>query len=150
MSEVSTIKAGIKTRVASVLGGTYSELPHTIDIEKNNLRANSLGYGVLAGPLLQDESFGVIRAYSVSQSFTIKITDTFNTKPTEDADRTQTLDDLMDKALDIHKDLINTRAGTASLVIHVTDLELEETEVFEKSNVAVIIMNVTIKYRKAL
>lgn len=150
MSEVTTIKAGIKTRLVSVLGPTYSELPHTIDIDKNNFKSNSLGYGVLAGAIIQDESFGVIQSYSVNQTYIIKFTDTYNTKPTSDSDRTDTIDNLMNKALEVHADLINTRAGAAGLVIHVTDLEIEDPEVFEKSNVAVITMNLTIKYRKAL
>jgi hypothetical protein len=86
----------------------------------------------------------------VNQNFIIKITDVFNTKPTDDLDRQTTFDDLMDKALDIHKDLINTRAGAPSTVIHVTDLEMEEPEVIEGSNTASLTINVTIKYRKGL
>ena len=150
MSEVSTIKAAIKTRVAAVLGGSYSELPHVLDVDKNNFKSNSKGYGVLSGAISQDETFGVLKSYSVNQSFIIKITDSFNTKPTDDSDRQTTFDDLMDKALNIHKDLINTRAGAPNTVIHVTDLELEEPEILEGSNTASLAINVTIKYRKGL
>ena len=150
MSEVTTIKAAVKARVASVLGSSYSELPHAIDVEKNNFRSNSLGYGVLSGAISQDEAFGVLKSYSVNQAFTIKITDTFKTKPTDDSDRQTTIDNLMDKVLNIYKDLINTRAGAPSLVIQVADLELDDPEVFEDSNVAVVTMNITIKYRKGL
>lgn len=148
--EVSTIKAALKTRTAAVLGSGWSELPHAIDITKNNFKANAQGYGVVAGSLVQEEAFGVLRSYSVSQTFTIKLTDSFNTKPADDSDRQATMDSLMDNALDIFKDLVNTRAGSPALVIHVIDLEVDEPEILEGANVAALTLNFTIRYRKGL
>ena len=148
--EVTDIKATIKTRIATVLGSPWSELPHAIDITKNSFKGNAKGYGVIAGGILQEETFGVLGSYSVNQTFTIKLTDSFSTKPADDSARQTVMDDLMDKSLDIYKDLINTRAGSPASVIHVTDLDVGEVEELVGSNVMSLTMTFIVKYRKGL
>lgn len=147
MAEVDTIKTGMKTRIAAVLGSTYNELDHSIDVEKNTFKGNSLRFGVLSGPVIQNELAGVLKSFTVDQTYVVKLTDTFSTASTNDTDRTDTLDDLTENMLLIYKDFINTRAGAPSIVIQVLDLSIEDPEIIDKGNVAVITMTLTIKYR---
>ena len=150
MNEVTTIKQGIKTRLSTVLGSSYTEMSHTVNVEDNNVKGNSQRYGVIAGPLSQSEDSGTIGFFTVDQTFTIKLINTYSTKPTSDSAQTDAQDELMDLALEIFKDLKNERAGSPALVMQTMNLEVDDPEVIEGSKVAVITFNVTIKYRKRL
>ena len=145
---VVTIKSGIETRCQAVLGSSYQPLSYVLNVEKNNFKGNTNRFGVIGGSLEQNEGRGCTGRYTVDQTFTIKFTDSFGQKPTSDTAIVDTMDSMMDNALLLYKDLVNTNAGTPSIVIMVSDLSIDAPETVD--NIVVVTMNVTITYRKAL
>ena len=150
MSEVTDIKAGIKSICVSTLGSSYSELSYTMDVEKNNFKGNTNRYGVLAGALDQNEGRGCMGKYTVDQVYTIKFTDSYGSKPTSDEAQVATIDDLLNKALVLYKNLVNNQAGAPSVVTMVENLRILEPKSIEGSNLVVITMEINITYRKVL
>ncbi len=149
MAEINTLKTGIKSRIVATLGSAYSELSYNLDIAKNNFKGNTNRYGVLAGPLTENESRGVIGKYTVDQLFVITFTDSWGNKPTNDDAEVSTLDAMMENTLTLYKDLVNTQAGSPSLVTLVSDFSVEAPEIID-GNIATIVMSITITYRKTL
>lgn len=149
MSEIDTIKSGLKTRIAAVLGSYYSELDYTNEVERNNFKGNAKRYGVLAGGLLENEARGCTGKYTVDQSYIVKLTDNFIPSVLDDDNRIASIDNLLNKSLALYKDFLNSQAGASSLVTLVSDLVIDEPELLD-NNIVLITMNITITYRKAL
>jgi len=150
MSEVTTIKSGIKSRISSVLGSSYKELAFTLDLEKNSYKGNEKRYGVLAGTIGEQDE-GVVGKITVIQGFLIRLTDGYASSQINDEDRIAISDGLMNSALTIYKDLINTQAGTPSLVTQVVnEMVTESVGPLGSKNIVGIDMNISIMYRKLL
>ena len=149
MTEIATLKSGIETRVAGVLGVTYSELAHILEVEKNSFKRNAKRYGVLGLSISQNEGAGVMGKYTVDQVWTIKQTDSFANKQITDTNQISAIDVLMQNTLDIYKDLCNSQAGSPALVTQLNNLSVEDPEVID-DNIVVVTMSFLITYRKLL
>lgn len=150
MSEISTLVSGLETRVATVLGSTYSELGFAIDVEKNPFKGSAKRYGVVAGDIAEVEDGGVLGSYTVTQNFTIKVTDKYATSPAGDNSQRDTVIGLNEKCLLIYKDIVNNKAGSPSLVITVLPGMSTVSTFYDDDYVCESTMEVQLLYRKQL
>ena len=151
MSEITTLVSGINTRVAAVLGSSYSELGYIADVSDNSFKGASKRYGVIAGDLDQVEtSAGVLGSYTIIQEFVIKVTDRWATSQAGDGSKRETMISLLEKCLLIYKDLINSKAGSPGTVLNVLDGMSTASTYHEEDNVCEATMNIQILYRKLL
>lgn len=139
--------SSVKTRVAAVLGGTYSELAYTNDIKKNSFKGTFKRYGVIS--LSSREVEGILRYTTIEQTFEVTLVDSFINQSMTDAQELAKGPILHDLLLDIYKDLVSTRVGSNASVIQVMGFSANEPETIEGP--AVIVKGqFTIKYRVAL
>jgi len=150
MAEISTIVTGIETRVAAVLGSSYSEMAYIANPNDNSFRGSSNKYGVQAGDITQSEDKGVTRSFTVTQNFHIKLTTDYASSNTGDSVKLAAEVTLLEKHLEIYKDLVNTRCGASSTVIQTLDLSVDEPEYLDDNNVILTTGSVSVVYRKAL
>jgi len=150
MAEISTIVTGIKTRIASVLGSTYSELSHTNEVDKNSFKGATKRYGVEAGDIVQVEEKGVLGKFTVEQAFKIKLTDDYTSSQISDSSKLTTANGLIEKQLSIFADLTSSRCGASSLVIQTTSLSVDEPEYLDDTNVILVTATVAVTYRKTI
>lgn len=150
MAEIADIVTGLETRCLAVLGGTFSELGYVVEVEKNAFKGSSKRYGVFAGDINQTEDLGVLGSFSVSQSFTIKVTDKYGTSQAGDSSQRDVMVDLNEKCLLIYKDIVNMKAGQPTIVINVLPGMDTVSTFHEDDYVAEATMNIQILYRKQL
>lgn len=142
MSSNSTnLISSIKTRTASVLGSSYSELPYATDIGNNKSTAKK--YGVI--PLASSEISTNLRTITLDQQFELILTDTFINK-SGDANEQLVSSTMQDLAFDVYTDLVTTKAGSPSTVLMVSNLQIDKPEKFQ-DNAVVIKARFIIKYR---
>jgi hypothetical protein len=146
MGTVSSLVTSIKTRAASVLGGTYSEIAYVNDIKKNSFKGNEKRYGVIAKD--GDQIDGVNRHITIEQTFEVVLTDNFMNTSMSDSAQQVTNATLQDLCVDIYKDLASTKCGANPNVLIVTDLSLNEPETLD--SIVVQRCSFNIKYRTAL
>lgn len=150
MAEINTIITGINTRVAAVLGSTYSAMAFIVDPNENNFKGSNKKYGVMAADITQTEDKGVTGSYTVTQNFTIKLTTDYASNNTGDAARLTGVNTLLEKHLEIYKDLHKNRCGAPSTVVQTLDFTVDEPEYLENNNVILTTATVAVVYRKAL
>ena len=150
MAEVNTILTGIKTRVAAVLGSSYSELAFVQEPSDNSFKGAAKRYGVEAGATVQVETKGVLGSFTQEQDFSIKLTDDFASSNTGDSAKLAAAVNLIEKQQAIFADLTETRCGALSVVIQTTSLEIDEPEYLEDTNVVVVTATVAVTYRIAI
>lgn len=139
---------GIKATVATTLGSEYAELPYATDISKNNFNSNHNRYGVLADSSSQADS--VTKFVTMSQSYEVVLTKAFIDDGISDTDKQDQTTAAQDLVFDIYKDLVNTKAGMPSIVLNITDLNVEAPEYLDDEKVVVIRASINILYRFTL
>lgn len=149
MSTVTDLVTSIKSRMATVLGATYSELSNVTEIEKNAFKGADKRYGVMANQA--DEVEGTVCHLTVDQAFEITLTDGYfsNIKASDADKRAKTLA-LQDKISEVYRDIKTNKAGRPDLVIHTFGLSIAEPEFLEENHVVVVNATFTIKYRYLL
>lgn len=147
MNIVEQINDGIKTRVTTVLGATYSELDYVIDITMNSFRQNSLRYGVR--PLSGGSVDGILRHYNALQTFEIILTDDYVNQDDDTVQRSKQFL-LFDKHDDILKDILLKKAGVPSIVLSIESFNFPDPEFIDEENVAVQRMQLGVRYRQEL
>jgi len=145
---INDLLAGIKTRVSTVLGSEFSELPFLIDVSQNNFNQNHNRYGVI--PQASFETDSVTKYVTMEQVFQVVLTKAFIDDGISDADKQAKRTELQDLFLDIYKDLINTKAGVPSIVMNITDLNVEDAEYLDEEKVVVMKASINILYRFTL
>jgi len=150
-NEITTLLTGINTRVLAVLGSSYSELGYIVDVTDNPFKGSSKSYGTLAGDVSEVEtSAGVLGSYTVTQNFTVKVTNKWATSQAGDSSKRSTMVALLEKCLLIYKDLVNNKAGSPNIVLNVLD-GMETVNTFhDEENVCEATMSIGILYRIAL
>lgn len=144
---ITDIITGMESQIATLLP-TFSELQYKEDVQKNNLRASSDRYGVLAKA--SSEVPGVTKYLTFSQSFEVILIKKYYESSISDDKQVSAGLDLRDSALEIYKTLINTKAGAPAVVMNITELEMAEIEYLEEDKVAVLRSTVNITYRESL
>lgn len=146
-SNATTLISTIKTRVAQVLGATYSEIAYALDLSKNSFKGNFKRYGVLAKG--SSETSSVNRYVTIDQTFELILTDSFMNTAMSDSLEQAKGPSLHDLAFDIYRDLVNSKAGSPSFVLLVNNLSISEPETMD-GNVVVVKATFNIKYRNAI
>lgn len=145
MTTLNDIKQGIITRTQFVLGSTYKPFPHVEDIAANNWNQVTKGFAVKS--VSGNETSGVNKAYTMSHSYEVAISDQFVENKVSDTKLVAVKETLLGFCLDIYKDLINTNAGVPASVMNVLGLSLSEIEVDDEAKVVVQRMRFNIIYR---
>lgn len=144
VTAVSTLVSSIKTRIATVASG-YSELGYAKDVTKNTFSGNMKRYGVLPGS--SSETSGINRALTMDQTFEIVLTDGFINKQMSDSEEQSKVITLQDLMKDIYLDLVNTKAGSPSTCMIVSQLQLQNPETIKEQNVVIQRATINVKYR---
>ena len=145
---MSTVMATLKTSIAGrivAVDSTLLPLSYTEDVAKNNLVQAGNRYAVR--PLDATEVPGVTRFVTLDQTFEILLTNQYFEDKISDAKKVTASLDCRAKLLDIYKDLVQTKAGSPSLVLQVRDLEIQSPEFLESEKVVVQRATVTVTYR---
>lgn len=145
---ISSLVTSIKTRVSTVLGGTYSELGYALDITKNSLKGNEKRYAVL--PKSASEVSSIIGFITLDQEFEVIITDNYINTSMSDSKAQDKAITLQDLALNIYNDLIQTKCGSPNTCITVSNFSLSDSQFLEKDSVVVQSMTFKIKYRNQI
>lgn len=127
---------------------SFSKLKYVYDIEKNDFKSNSSGYGVV--PVDASSQVGVTRAVTVDQVFQVVVTDNYIDDGKTDSNLQSKVKTLYDKMFEIVNDLYMSKMGLPSIVLLATLDGIEAPEVFSESKVVALRMNMIIRYRQNL
>lgn len=144
VTAVSTLVSSIKARIA-IVANDYTELGYALDINKNAFKNNYKRYGVLVGA--GAEAAGVTRALTMDQTFELILTDGFINKQMSDSEEQSKVIALQDLMKDIYLDLVNTKAGSPSTCMIVSQLQLQTPETIKEQNVVIQRATINVKYR---
>lgn len=146
---VSNIVTNTKELIATTLGATYQELAHVYEVTKNNIRNAKLAYGVRS--LSADPVSTVTQTYTLDHLFEIILTDTAPRSGTSDAQLQASFMTMFNKADEIFKAMVNTKISLPLSVLNIFDPRILEPEIIDgETKMAVLRMQVTVKYRSAL
>lgn len=145
---VSQILTQTKSIVSTELGASYSEIPFIYDVEKNDLRRASLGYGVR--PLGAISNPTVFKSYTLDHEFEIILTQVFARAGTNDSQVEEAFNTMYDKADELYSNLLATKINLPTIVLNVQEPSLLEPEVLSDNKLGVLRMQYTVKYRKNL
>jgi len=143
-SATTDVLNAIETRVNAVLP-SYTRLKYSYEIEKNDKRSSSAGYGIGAGSSISAE--GTFRTITLDQSFFVILSQDFGGRSNDEAERTA-LKTIYDDLETLYKDLFQSKIGIPSTVYLVSDLSLDEPAKMGQ-NVISVRMNFVVKTRKA-
>lgn len=146
---VGTIIANAKSTIATTLGGTYRELKYVYDPSRNDINSAKLAYGVVPGAASTGEG-QALRAYTLDQAFQVVLTDIIARDDEGDGQRTTALLTMYNKADEIFKALVNTKMGTPTYVLAVSNPALSEPEFLSNNKIIVLRLFLNVKYRSAL
>jgi len=138
----------IKVRVAAVLGGSYSEAPYQIDIERNSDGNQDNVYSVMHLGII--DSTTVTRSVTYDQEFQIQATSVWINAMMSDSEQMTASIALQDNVRDIYEDLVNTQCGLPGTCLIVRGLNMDEPEYDEDSKMVLITMTFVAKYRKLI
>lgn len=139
------LTSSIKTRMASVLGATYTELGYAYEIEKNTLKGNEKRYACI--PLGASEVTSTTRNVTLDQSFQLTLTDGFINRALSDSQAQTKAISLLDLMRDIYIDLVETRCGSDPYCINVSNLQINEPEIDNQNSVVIIRASITVRHR---
>lgn len=146
-SNVQTIYSAMKTLISATLGSDFSELTHTLNLEKNRFDGASKRFGVLPGSA--NEVPGVTKTNTVSQTFEIILTESYISDNISDDALINKVLVLMGKFDDIYKVLINEKAGVPS-VVNVNNLSVDNAVIVSEEKVIVVQASVDIVARVSI
>lgn len=145
---VRTITSAIKSEISTELGANYSELGYVLDITKNSYRQNNNRYGVI--PKVATQIDGVTRYATYSQEFEFVLTKGYGQSQISDEKQRTAALDMFQLAHQIHKRLVDNKAGSPANVMNVNELVIEEPEYLTDEKVAILRASVQITYRISL
>lgn len=147
MNIVEQINDGISTRMATVLGGTFSELNFLIDIEKNNFKSNSRRYG--CRPLAGSSTSGITNHYTLDQEFEVFLSHEYIVNPSNDQDLRDQTFFLYDKYDELLKDLFTSKAGLPNIILNIDSISLSEPD-YSVKDLVILRGQFNVKYRQAV
>lgn len=145
MNEIQDLTTSIKTQTLAVLGSTFKEAPYGIDLLKNNFKNATRIFSVLPQGILDTDT--VTRSITYDQDFKIQISDSYINKAANDSIQQTTTITLLQIAIDIYRDLVDTKCGLAGVCLNVTDLDIDDPIHDLESKIVIIDMEFTVKYR---
>lgn len=148
MSNASTIFSGVKTVVQSALGSEYSELTHTMNLEKNTFSGASKRWGIL--PSGGFEERGNTQNNTVSQGFKVILTDDYITSECGDSEVIGKVVSMIGLLESVFKALVKQKCGAPTAVILVNGFSIDETLVWEDEKIIVIEANFQVRHQVSL
>lgn len=142
---IETIRDGILATMSTVLGAGFSEMPYVNDPLKNNFRGNNDRYGTRQ--LAANQTPGVTRYMTFEQTFEIVLSKSYYQSSIGDSGARSAALELSGLMNDIHKELINTKAGAPAVVLHVNQLDVEEPQFVEESKFVLLKGQVLLQWR---
>jgi hypothetical protein len=144
---VTQIIAKIKEQAGTELGAEWTELPHVLDLTKNDNRRGKQGYGVR--PLSASEAGGITNTYTLDHGFELVL---MASVPKHDDD-SQTFDvigTLYDKQDELLKRMIRTKLGLPGVVLLVSAPNLAEPEFINDRQFVALRQTFNVRYRQAI
>lgn len=148
MSNVETIYNNLKISVGSTLGSDFSELTHTLNLEKNRFGGASKKFGVLPSSIREVQ--GQTKANTTQQGFEIILTESYVSDNISDDALIAKILTLMGKFEEIYRELIKTKANSPTIVINCSDLQLENALIVSEEKIIIVQASVQITSRISL
>ena len=145
---VRDIRDSLLNLIATELGSEYVQLAYVNDIERNNWKQGSNGYGVR--PAFKQQVAGVTKNATYLQTFELLITKRYVNQSIGDDRILDSFLDADEQIMGIYKEIINTSAGLPSVVLNATNLTTDVPQILEEDNVVVLRATVDILYRLTL
>lgn len=145
---VEQINDSLTSILATEAGAGYEELDYIINISKNAWDRNKDRYGVR--PLDASTAAGVTNVYTLDHDFEIILTSEYVNSGVDDVDQREKTFVLYDKMDEFYKAAYLRKAGLPSIVLYVSEIDMDEPEYLEDNQVVVLRASVTIKYRNAI
>ena len=143
---VRSVYDALKSQVSTTLGSEWTELKFIFDIEKNDQRDLAKGYAI--EPLSAINNPSILKTYTLDQGFQITLTRS-NAREINDTDLIEgILDDLYDEASEIFKAVLNTQLGIPTIVMSVSNPNMDAPEFL--ASAAVLRIQVDVKWREQL
>lgn len=146
-AHVTSIMSALASLAGTTLGGSYKTLAHVYNVEMNNVREGYQAYGWRPLDALPSET--VTRTYALDHRFELILCNTIARGAT-DAELTTSLCTMYDKTDELFKAMIHTKLSLPLLVLDIRTPSLSAPEIYERKNLVVLRMQVSIKYRSAL
>lgn len=142
---VSALRDAIATRIASVLGSDWHEMPYTVTPEKNNVKDSEKAWGLIPdeGPIVGGPS----RGYDVEQVFRIQLSRVITKNENSDAQVMAAAIDSAEKMEEISVDLLKVACGAPSICVKVDPLPKNRPEWIEQDRVVVLSASLKVRYR---
>ncbi len=139
------ILAGIETRIQSVLGSSWSRMPYSYELEKNDFRTIKKSYGV--GADSGSTSEGTVNAVTMDQDFFVVLATNAPNRKDDSAER-EALDEIYDNLELLYRDFFISKLNVSSIVLVVSAFDLDAPE-RPADNVISVRANFTVKHRKS-
>lgn len=148
IDSVRDIKSSMETVIQTYLGNSYKKLAYVEDVTKNNYFGNSERYGVRA--VSGSEVPGVTKNVHIIQTFEVVLTKAYSESNIDDTEQIEKSLDNFNNLLSIYKELVNSKAGSPSIVLNISNLVMADPEYLVDSKVAVQRATMDITYRFSL
>lgn len=146
MSSVqTTILNAIDTRIAAVLSASWSRMPYSYEIEKNDYRGMQYSWG--SGALDGSTSEGTTNAVTMDQDFFVTLAVAHDNRKTDQSERSA-INTIYDNLEDIWRDFYTSKLGASSVVLTVSAFDLDEPE-RPADNIVSVRATFTVKHRKS-
>lgn len=146
-AHVTNILTALNLQAATTLGVTYKQLAYVYDVTMNNTRAGYQAFGWR--PLDALPSDTVTRMYCLDHRFELILCNSMGRR-SDDGEITDSLGTMYDKTDELFKALVHTKLSLPAIILDVRAPSLSAPEVYERKNLVVLRMQVSIKYRSAL
>ncbi len=145
---VKDIFDGVESTVQTALSFTAAnKLRHVFDLSMNEFRTIKDSYGLVRQT--GSEVSGVTRVYTMDHDYQLILTARV-IKRMDDDDVQEAIDLLYNRADEVYKALINTKAGVPSKVLAVFGQSWGEPELLDENSLVLLRVGFTIKFRQAL
>lgn len=143
-----TLSDGIKQAIVSVMGAEYKEMAYSNDIGLNSFKNCDTQFTVQAKEVLQRDT--VTKHLTFTQTFGVVLSKGYGGGDLTDSESVAVSFELRQKMYELYVHLVNTKAGLTSIVINITDLNMDTPEYLFDEKVTVLRGNFNIVYRLTL
>ena len=142
---IKNIYDNILTRMGTLLTG-YSKLSFVTNLEKNKFGQITTRYGLLTKSAGSNSE--MVGKNVLDHKFEIILTNSFgaNTLGNDD-EKSNRINVLQDKCLEIYRDLQLNKAVINSSILIINGVEISEPDFMEEEKIIIVKMNLNVKYK---
>lgn len=144
---IANIKSSLEARFEA-LNTTFTKLSYQLKVEDNKFKGNNKGYAI--NPKSASEVETVLGFFIMDQVFEFTLTNGYTAGAKSqlgDDLKVSRVAELMDVILTTYKDITNKNIAVESSVILISQLEIQDPEFIEESDVITQKFNIIVKYR---